>query len=297
MLDCPVCLKKNVSEEKCPQCGTDLSPVFRLKELPESYYNEGLLFIREGKLDEAIEKFTAAISLNPDSVDFLVVLGKAYAQKALYDESLSHLERALEIDPENEEVKRTKEKVLEARNLSIKAKTSEKRRLGLFKWLLVGVPVVAFIIGLMIIPLLRTIKKPSPPIDYAVLAEKLGEEINNHSSFAGLGLDVSYKDEVISVSGDVPSEVHKDLVSEIAVNTVNRESLDLKCLSITPTAPEPEKKQTVLYKVRRGDSLAQIAYSFYGDILKWKNIYTANKDNIADPNKIYIGQILLIPIE
>jgi hypothetical protein len=33
MLDCPVCTRTRISEETCPQCGTDLGPLRRLEEL------------------------------------------------------------------------------------------------------------------------------------------------------------------------------------------------------------------------------------------------------------------------
>lgn len=51
------------------------------------------------------------------------------------------------------------------------------------------------------------------------------------------------------------------------------------------------------YTVVRGDYLAKIAgYSFiYDDSSKWGIIYRANRDQIKDPNLIYVDQILKIP--
>ncbi len=49
------------------------------------------------------------------------------------------------------------------------------------------------------------------------------------------------------------------------------------------------------YTVRFGDSLSQIAESYYGDAMKYKVVFAANQDIVADPNNIYPGQRLEIP--
>jgi nucleoid-associated protein YgaU len=47
------------------------------------------------------------------------------------------------------------------------------------------------------------------------------------------------------------------------------------------------------YTVRAGDTLSKIAKQFYGDGGRYPEIQHAN--GIADPNKIYVGQVLTIP--
>ncbi len=49
------------------------------------------------------------------------------------------------------------------------------------------------------------------------------------------------------------------------------------------------------YTVAGGDSLWLIAKKYYGDGSKWREIYEANKNTIADPNKIRSGMVLNIP--
>jgi nucleoid-associated protein YgaU len=49
------------------------------------------------------------------------------------------------------------------------------------------------------------------------------------------------------------------------------------------------------YTVQAGDTLGKIAQELYGDGSRWTEIYEANKDKIADPNVIEIGQELKIP--
>lgn len=52
--------------------------------------------------------------------------------------------------------------------------------------------------------------------------------------------------------------------------------------------------RTEKYKVKRGDTLMKIAYSKYGNVYRWRDIYEANRDVIKDYNLIYVGSILTI---
>ena len=53
--------------------------------------------------------------------------------------------------------------------------------------------------------------------------------------------------------------------------------------------------RTQKYVVKAGDTLSKIAQEFYGDASRWNEIFEANKDQIADPNLIRVGQELRIP--
>ena len=44
-----------------------------------------------------------------------------------------------------------------------------------------------------------------------------------------------------------------------------------------------------------GDALSSIAQQFYGDATHWPRIFEANRDQIADPDLIFPGQVLRIP--
>ena len=49
------------------------------------------------------------------------------------------------------------------------------------------------------------------------------------------------------------------------------------------------------HTVVKRDTLYSLARRYYGNQAKWKEIYNANSDQIADPNMIKVGQRLIIP--
>lgn len=49
------------------------------------------------------------------------------------------------------------------------------------------------------------------------------------------------------------------------------------------------------YTVVAGDTLSAIAKKVYGDADLYQQIFEANKPMLKDPNKIYPGQVLIIP--
>ncbi len=58
----------------------------------------------------------------------------------------------------------------------------------------------------------------------------------------------------------------------------------------------PVEPEVTTYTVKAGDNLSKLSVLFYGDRFQWKKIYEANKDIIgANPNLIYVGQVLVIP--
>ena len=49
------------------------------------------------------------------------------------------------------------------------------------------------------------------------------------------------------------------------------------------------------YTVKSGDNLRKIAQHFYGDEMKWHAIRDANPELAANPDKISVGQKIIIP--
>jgi nucleoid-associated protein YgaU len=51
------------------------------------------------------------------------------------------------------------------------------------------------------------------------------------------------------------------------------------------------------YEVKSGDNLSKISKQFYGDASEYMRIFYANRDKLNDPDKIQVGQQLVIPPE
>ena len=49
------------------------------------------------------------------------------------------------------------------------------------------------------------------------------------------------------------------------------------------------------HTVAKGDTLFGLARQYYGDQSKWRTIYDANRNELPDPNRIRVGQRLVIP--
>ena len=49
------------------------------------------------------------------------------------------------------------------------------------------------------------------------------------------------------------------------------------------------------YTVQKGDTLSKISKQYYGDANSYMKIFEANKDKLKDPDKIQVGQVLVIP--
>ena len=71
---------------------------------------------------------------------------------------------------------------------------------------------------------------------------------------------------------------------------------------IQPTAKQvpavtakTEKAGAQQYTVKAGDTLARLAEQFYNSGSKWEKIYEANREQVKNPNYIFVGMKLIIP--
>jgi tetratricopeptide (TPR) repeat protein/thiol-disulfide isomerase/thioredoxin len=71
--------------------------------IPDAWNNLGVISTREGRVDESIPLFLAALRLNPHHLLSLDNLGNAYRLQKRWDEARATLERALEVAPQDPE--------------------------------------------------------------------------------------------------------------------------------------------------------------------------------------------------
>lgn len=68
----------------------------------EDYYNQGMEFFVEDKLDEAIEAYEKALREDPNYADALHALAMAYANQNRLDEAIEVGKKLIEVSPEDE---------------------------------------------------------------------------------------------------------------------------------------------------------------------------------------------------
>ncbi len=109
---------------------------------------------------------------------------------------------------------------------------------------------------------------------------KQGEQV-------GLRLEnLHIQDEKLFVRGGVPSEFAKNQIWD-EIKRVNA--------SLSDIMAEINVKSGGTYTVQSGDTLSKIAKRFYGDANVYPKIFDANRDQLSDPNKIRVGQLLKLP--
>ena len=66
----------------------------------------------------------------------------------------------------------------------------------------------------------------------------------------------------------------------------------------SPKQTVPKTKAPVeYYVIQSGDTLSKIAKQYYGNAMEYPRIFEANKEVIEDPDKIYPGQKIRIPLD
>jgi nucleoid-associated protein YgaU len=102
------------------------------------------------------------------------------------------------------------------------------------------------------------------------------------------------QDNKLFIRGAAPSEAAKGYVWT-AIKQVDPSASDLTAdITVDPSLPQPKAKEQT-YTVQAGDTLSKISKQFFGDSNKYMTIFNANRDQLADPDKIKPGQVLKIP--
>jgi len=105
------------------------------------------------------------------------------------------------------------------------------------------------------------------------------------------------QDNKLFVRASVPSqEIKNKIWDQIKLVSPKYEDLTADILIDPSMAPPPAAApKEVTYTVEPGDTLSKISKQHYGDANKYMRIFEANKDQLTDPNKIRVGQVLKIP--
>jgi nucleoid-associated protein YgaU len=103
------------------------------------------------------------------------------------------------------------------------------------------------------------------------------------------------QDNKLFLQGAAGSEQIKSRIWD-QIKQVNPAADDITCdLTVDPSAAPAPSPKAKTYTVAAGDSLSKIAKHVYGNAGQYMKIFEANKDKISDPDKIKVGQELVIP--
>jgi LysM repeat protein len=102
-------------------------------------------------------------------------------------------------------------------------------------------------------------------------------------------LCISLDGDTAIISGKAIDQSTKEKVILVVGNTMGIAMVDDQ-MDVEEQAPEAQ-----FHTVAKGDTLGKIAKQYYGNAMKYPEIFEANKPMLKDPDRIYPGQVLRIP--
>jgi len=122
-------------------------------------------------------------------------------------------------------------------------------------------------------------------------AEKIKENIE--AANPGIqDLNVAYHDGVVELTGTADSAEAMEKAVLMAGNVKGVSEVKADGVS-SPPQPAPVE----YYVIQKGDSLSAIAKRYYGNAKDYPRIFDANREVIKNPDLIYPGQKIRIPLD
>jgi len=105
-------------------------------------------------------------------------------------------------------------------------------------------------------------------------------------------LQVDVKDGVVTLAGEAESAEALEKAMLMAGNVAGVSEVRSDSV-VAPAATE----KVEYYEIVSGDTLSAIAQKYYGKASAYPRIFDANREVIKDPDKIYVGQKIRIPLD
>jgi nucleoid-associated protein YgaU len=140
-------------------------------------------------------------------------------------------------------------------------------------------------------------RQPDSEQRFNELKGKYGAALNMLDQLGVRLQNLHVQDDRLYVKGLAPSDdaINKFWDQLKAINpSLEDITVDLTVDPSVAQAAAPAASQT--YTVQSGDTLSKISKQFYGDANEYMKIFYANRDKLKDPDKIQIGQQLVIPL-
>lgn len=235
MIECPVCTSKQSSNElTCQRCQADLSLLVHLNNQGVVYYNEGLRLARLGQEEVALEHLQAALLLNPDYAESYLVMGKLYAQRGAYEEAIIAWHRVLRQAPPDSPLRAKAERgIAKAEELQQRQQREMAAARRRRKVLIAGAGLALFILGIGLT--LLSSKVWFSGVTPEVLAFRWRQTLATYPALRQAPLKVEVQGGGLVISGEVPSTLHRDLITAIC-RIFPPHTLDISQVQVRPTA-------------------------------------------------------------
>lgn len=124
--------------------------------------------------------------------------------------------------------------------------------------------------------------------------EEAAEKIKKHIEESNPGIEemqVTFNQGVVSITGKATSAEAMEKAVLMAGNVQGVSEVKIDKLQAPPVQAKVE-----YYIIKKGDTLSAIAKQFYGKANDYPKIFEANREVIKDPNLIFPGQKIRIPL-
>jgi nucleoid-associated protein YgaU len=124
--------------------------------------------------------------------------------------------------------------------------------------------------------------------------EEAAEKIKKHIEESNPGIEdmqVTFSQGVVSITGKATSAEAMEKAVLMAGNVQGVSEVKIDKLQAPPVQAKVE-----YYIIKKGDTLSAIAKHFYGKANDYPKIFEANREVIKDPDLIFPGQKIRIPL-
>ena len=108
---------------------------------------------------------------------------------------------------------------------------------------------------------------------------------------------VAVKEKPIPVDSKIKPAAVEAKATEVAKAATPAPEKTPTPLASTTKPVKPVSPVDQQYVVKVGDTLSKLAERFYNSTSKWEKIFEANRENLKNPNYIYVGMKLIIPAD
>ena len=226
-------------------------------EIRERDYERGLQLLKEGRNQEALNAFLIVIDRRRDAPESHLQAGTLYLQH-LKDpiSAIYHFRRYLETDPQSSRAERVRQLI----------ETSMKEFARNF-------PAKPF-------------EDPLERLDLLELVEQVREEnLELKRQLLAAKLKLAQQSALLRETDALPLPV----LEEAELIEADEPQEDERFDSRAPVS------RPISYVVEPGDNLSRISEKVYGSTARWMDIYQANRDRLASPHDLKVGQELRIP--